>query len=67
MGGSVHAKGNRAPNVEYNFFMDPVSNHIFFNSIKKVGAIVLTPWETVLDYPLSKACTNLGIIIVYKR
>lgn len=48
MGGSVNGVGNKKPNVEYNFDMDPESNFIVLNSTIKTPS-VLVPWETCKD------------------
>ena len=45
MGSSVAGIGNEKPNVEFNFYVDPASNFIVFNSVTK--PCILFPWETV--------------------
>lgn len=45
MGGSVKGVGNKSPNVEYNFSMDPESNFLVLNSTTQTSN-TLIPWET---------------------
>lgn len=44
-GSSAHGYGNFAPNVEFNFAMDPHSNAIVLNSKAKIPFVVV-PLET---------------------
>ena len=51
MGGNITAQGNVTPQAEFNFYMDPESVHIVFNSNTK--PLWLLPWETCLKSKIS--------------
>ncbi|XP_076685484.1 pyrimidine-specific ribonucleoside hydrolase RihA-like isoform X1 [Andrena cerasifolii] len=51
MGGNTTAQGNITPQAEFNFYMDPESVHIVFNSNKR--PLWLLPWETCLKSCIS--------------
>lgn len=53
MGSSVRGIGNVGPNIEFNFDLDPESNYIVLNSIRK-NPCLLFPWETALTGAISK-------------
>lgn len=47
----LSAHGNVTPQAEFNFYMDPESVHIVFNSNTK--PLWLLPWETCLKSRIS--------------
>ena len=51
MGGNATAQGNITPQAEFNFYTDPESVHIVFNSNKR--PLWLLPWETCLKSHIS--------------
>lgn len=65
MGGSVLGVGNISPNAEFNFYQDPESNVILFDSVTKEAPIILTPWETVLKTTISKVRNYIYIFKTY--
>ncbi|KOC67707.1 putative uridine nucleosidase 1 [Habropoda laboriosa] len=50
LGGSVYGVGNVAPNVEFNFYLDPEGNYMILN---KTRTSILFPWETTLKNDIS--------------
>ncbi|XP_044729697.1 probable uridine nucleosidase 2 [Chrysoperla carnea] len=50
LGGSVSGYGNTPPNIEFNFFCDPESAHIVFNTTEdeSISPLIILPWDTIM-------------------
>ncbi|XP_044728304.1 uridine nucleosidase 1-like isoform X2 [Chrysoperla carnea] len=64
LGGSVSGYGNVVPGIEFNFFTDPIANHIVFNSTnsEEISPLIIMPWDTMALYGFMDKDWRLNVL-----